>query len=122
MNWQRSDVIALGSLIVTILGISVALIPDEVRCSISLPSESCNHCVSVSSRDGWTNFDLEGSYKKITTIDGDWSVDDKEFGTSETDDKYLPRVGASGHSKADEEAIRLYEHLKYDSRFPLSKN
>lgn len=105
MSWKRSELIALGSFVTALGGLFLS--NNELRCFIGLPSEFCNPCVSVNSREEWQNFDLEGSYKKITSINGSWSVDDKK----------LPRVGASGHSKTDEEIIGVYKDLKFDPRF-----
>ncbi len=70
---------------------------------------SSSACVSVDSRSGWQHFNLPGSFTKIASISGGWSVDSRS---------YSP-VSSSGHSGADAEALAPYNQYKFDQQFPF---
>lgn len=72
-------------------------------------TSNSSHCVSVDSKQGWQRFNLPGSFTKITSITGGWSVDAKN---------YTP-VGASGHTGRDSELLTPYNQYKFDQRFPF---
>jgi len=72
-------------------------------------ASSSTSCVSVNSKGGWQRFNLPGTFTKVTSIDGDWSVDSRS---------YAP-VGATGHSGRDAEALAPYNQYKFDQRFPF---
>ena len=109
MNLQLSQVISFVALIVSALSLLISFAPNELRCSIGLPAESCSHCVSVNSQNGWRKFELYDSYKKVKTTNGDWSVDHEDYS----------RVDASGHTQVEEDKLKPHEDLKYDSQFPF---
>lgn len=70
------------------------------------PSSSC---VSVDSKRGWQRFNLPGSFTRVASISGGWSVDTRN---------YSP-VGSSGHTGRDAEALTPYNQYKFDQRFPF---
>lgn len=78
-----------------------------------IPTESGNTsgstCVSVDSRRGWQRFKLPGSFTKVVSISGGWSVDSRSHAS----------VGASGHSGRDAEDLAPYNQYKYDQGFPF---
>ncbi|MEP0855822.1 alpha/beta hydrolase [Trichocoleus sp. DQ-U1] len=73
----------------------------------SNPSSSA--CVSVDSRSGWQHFNLPGSFTRVASISGGWSVDTQNYAS----------VGSSGHSGRDAEALAPYNQYKFDQRFPF---
>jgi hypothetical protein len=73
----------------------------------SNPSNSA--CVSVDSRSGWQHFNLPGSFTRVASISGGWSVDTRNYAS----------VGSSGHSGRDAEALAPYNQYKFDQRFPF---
>jgi hypothetical protein len=74
--------------------------------SVRNPSSSC---VSVDSKRGWQRFNLPGSFTRVASIGGAWSVDSRN---------YSP-VGSSGHTGRDAEALTPYNQYKFDQRFPF---
>jgi hypothetical protein len=73
------------------------------------PQAALNACFSVDSRLGWQRFNLPGSFTKVSSISGGWSVDTRNYAS----------VGASGHSGRDAAALTPYNQYKYDQRFPF---
>jgi hypothetical protein len=74
------------------------------------PTASTNNvCVTVDSKKGWQDFNLNGSFTKVASISGGWSVDTRN---------YSP-VGASGHTGRDAESLAPYEQYKFDQDFPF---
>lgn len=71
------------------------------------PQPSSSACVSVASTSGWQHFNLPGSFTKVTSISGGWSV-----GPSNS-------VGASGHTGRDAEELAPYNQYKFDQKFPF---
>lgn len=67
------------------------------------------YCVDVSSRTGWTSFNLPRSFTKVASINGGWSVDSRS---------YAP-VGPYGHTGQDAQALSPYNQYKHDQRFPF---
>lgn len=67
------------------------------------------YCVDVSSRAGWTRFNLPRSFTRIASISGGWSVDSRS---------YAP-VGPYGHSGQEAQRLTPYNQYKYDQRFPF---
>jgi len=63
-------------------------------------------CFDVSSRTGWQYFDLGGSYTRIASVSGGWSVDARS---------YAP-VGSQGHN---EPGLEPYNQYKYDQGYPF---
>lgn len=74
-----------------------------------MQNDSTSTCVSADSRSGWQQFSLPGSFTKVESISGEWSVDTGRYAS----------VGAFGHSGADAEALAPYDQLKYDQEFPF---
>ncbi|MBD6619096.1 hypothetical protein FNW02_25550 [Komarekiella sp. 'clone 1'] len=70
---------------------------------------SSSACVSVDSRSGWQHFNLPGSFTKVASISGGWSVDTRNYSS----------VGSSGHSGADAQALEPYNQYKFDQKFPF---
>jgi hypothetical protein len=66
-------------------------------------------CVPVDSRSGWQRFSLPGTFTKVASISGGWSVDARS---------YAP-VGASGHNGRDAEGLAPHNQYKYDQGFPF---
>lgn len=73
------------------------------------PQQSTSACVTVDSRNGWQRFNLPGSFTRVASISGGWSVDTRS---------YSP-VGSSGHNGRDAEALAPYSQYKFDQRFPF---
>jgi hypothetical protein len=73
------------------------------------PQQSNSACVTVDSRNGWQHFNLPGSFTRVASISGGWSVDTRN---------YSP-VGSSGHNGRDAEALAPYNQYKFDQRFPF---
>ena len=67
------------------------------------------YCIDVSSRSGWTRFNLPRSFTKVASINGGWSVDSRS---------YAP-VGPYGHAGQDAQRLSPYSQYKYDQRFPF---
>ncbi|GJD22465.1 hypothetical protein RIVM261_074210 [Rivularia sp. IAM M-261] len=70
---------------------------------------SSSACVTVDSRSGWQHFNLPGSFTKVTSISGGWSVDTRNYSS----------VGSSGHNGRDAEALAPYNQYKFDQQFPF---
>ncbi|WP_413280544.1 hypothetical protein [Floridanema evergladense] len=73
----------------------------------SQPSNSA--CVTVDSRNGWQHFNLPGSFTRVASISGGWSVDARN---------YSP-VRSGGHTGQDAERLAPYNQYKFDQRFPF---
>lgn len=67
---------------------------------------STPQCFNVDSKQGWQYFNLNGSYRRITSIRGGWSVDARNY----------RQVGARGHS---EPGLEPYNQYKYDKNLPF---
>lgn len=72
----------------------------------SPPSE---YCVSITSRSGWQDLHLPGSYLKVLSIRGGWSVDDAKYS----------RVGAVGHTGYAAQSLAPYNQYKYLHDIPF---
>ena len=68
-----------------------------------------SECVSVDSRQGWQRFNLPGSYSRVTSISGGWSVDTRNYAPVDTE----------GHIGQDAERLAPYNQYKFDLRFPF---
>ncbi len=72
-------------------------------------SSENNACVTVDSKKGWQRFNLGGSFSRVASLSGGWSVDTRNY----------PTVGASGHTGSDAEKLAPYNQYKYDQNFPF---
>lgn len=61
-------------------------------------------CRSVDSRKGWQSVTLPGTFTRVTSVSGSWSVDDRNY----------RRVGPEGHS---EPGLEPYNQYKYDKGY-----
>ena len=66
-------------------------------------------CVSVSSSQGWQRFNLSRIVSRVTSVNGGWSVDARNYG----------QVGSMGHTGRDAEVLSPYNQAKFDQRFPF---
>jgi hypothetical protein len=73
------------------------------------PPPDNNACFTVSAQQGWQYFNLPGSFKRITSIEGSWSVDDRSYA----------RVGAYGHTGDASNRLAPYNQYKYDQNYPF---
>ncbi len=80
--------------------------PAEAGCPECQPLPLC---VTVDARRGWQDFGLRGTFARITSISGNWSVDAQNYQS----------VGAFGHGGRDAERLAPYNQYKYSQRFPF---
>ena len=102
--------IATGALFICAISISVTFNALEVKAQNTLEvkdkKEQSVKCFRVSSKKGWQNFDLGGSYTSVVLVSGGWSVDARNYS----------HVGPSGHL---EPGLEPYNQYKYDQRLPF---
>ncbi|NEO97765.1 MAG: hypothetical protein F6K58_03465 [Symploca sp. SIO2E9] len=116
-DWNKvSAVAAVGS--VFIAGLVAVFTPEEIKCFLKLKINNCpsttgklnnSKCFDVSSKQGWQSFELPSKLTRIVSIEGYWSVDDKN---------YRP-VSAEGHTGEAAKKLEPYNQYKYDQRFPF---
>jgi len=92
-----------------ILGERISSVLANFRPPVQPSQPSNSACVTVDSRSGWQHFNLPGSFTRVASISGGWSVDTRN---------YSP-VGSSGHNGRDAEALAPYNQYKFDQRFPF---
>jgi len=74
-----------------------------------IPTRYSPACVFVDSRSGWQRFNLPGSFTKVISITGGWTVDTKSFSL----------VSSSGHTGRAAEALAPFNRYKFDQKFPF---
>ncbi len=67
------------------------------------------NCFVVNSRRGWQYFRLPQSFTRVVSVNGRWSVDDRNYA----------RVGPNGHLGEAANRLQPYSQYKYDSQLPF---
>lgn len=80
---------------------------DEASaCQVAVQPTSNEVCVDVDSTKGWQHYTLPGSFTRVASVSGSWSVDDRNY----------RRVGEAGHS---EPGLEPYNQYKLDQGYPF---
>ncbi len=67
------------------------------------------NCFVVDSRKGWQYFRLPKSFTRVVSVNGRWSVDDRNYA----------RVGPNGHLGEAASRLQPYNQYKYDPQLPF---
>lgn len=110
---KRSDrnLLFLTTVAIALAGWGVVVNKAEAQSQSTVGCPHCGRtsaqqCFNVDSRKGWQYFNLGGSYTRVTSVSGGWSVDARNY----------RQVGPRGHS---EPGLEPYNQYKYDRSVPF---
>lgn len=111
MNKRSNGNFFLIALAITLAGWGVIANKAAAQSQSTVGCPHCGstprqQCFSVDSKQGWQYFNLNGSYTRVTSVSGGWSVDARSYG----------QVSAGGHS---EPGLEPYNQYKYDQGMPF---